>query len=103
MAGFELHLNPDLDEQVGKMPEVLTTAMDAAEAIAAIASSTAPALSGAYAASIVAQKTKRGARVFASDYKSAWIEFGVPSRGVPAKFNLRNAVKAAGLKFRKKR
>lgn len=97
-----IDIDDDIDEKVADIPEVKETAFDVAERVAEIARTTAPVLSGDYAAGIEAQKTKKGARVFASDFKSAWIEFGVPSRGIPATWNLRNAARAAGLKFRKK-
>lgn len=97
--GFEP--NPNIDEEVGKLPAIATSSMEAAEKIADIARHTAPVESGDYEAGIIVQKTKTGARVFASDYKSAWIEFGVPSEGQPARFNLRRAVEAAGYRFKK--
>jgi hypothetical protein len=75
--------------------------MQAAEQVAGIARSTAPVATGLYASSIEVQKTKTGARVFAADQKSAWIEFGVPGRNQPARFVLRNAAEAAGLSFKK--
>ena len=96
------HLDPTLDAEVAKLIGEGNSAMKVAEAIAEIARANAPVESGDYAAGISAQKTKKGARVIAADYKSAWIEFGVPGRGIPAKFILRRAVDAAGLKFRKK-
>lgn len=101
--GVRIDIDDDIDKKASDVPEVKETAFSVANRVAEIARGTAPALSGDYKSGIGVQKTKRGARVFASDYKSAWIEFGVPSRGIPAKFNLRNAAKAAGLKFRKKR
>lgn len=98
---IKISLDPDLDEKVAKLIGDGDDPMKAAQAIAEIARATGPVASGDYVAGISAQKTKRGARVIASDYKSAWIEFGVPSRGIPAQFVLRRAVDAAGLKFKK--
>lgn len=95
--------NPNIDEEARGLSIVGASAEEAAEKIAAIARSDAPHETGEYAAGIVVQKTKTGARVFASDYKSAWIEFGVPSQGQPARFVLRRAVEAAGFKFKKGR
>jgi hypothetical protein len=94
-------IDGDVDERVSKMPEVLETVQEAAHKVAEIAKGSAPVLSGDYAASITVQKTKSGWRVFAADYKSAWIEFGVPSHGEPARYILRNAATRAGLKFTK--
>lgn len=103
MADIHIHLIPDLDQQVRRLPEVKKTTRDAAEAVADIARSMAPFETGNYEAGIVVQDTPGGgARVLASDQKSAWIEFGVPSRGIPARFILRRAVEAAGLKFKKR-
>jgi hypothetical protein len=93
--------NENIDEEARGLPIIASSAEAAAEQIAEIARSSAPHESGDYAAGIVVQKTKTGARVFASDYKSAWIEFGVPSQGKPARFNLRRAVEAAGFRFKK--
>ena len=102
MVDLHIDIDDDIDEKVAQMPEVKETALDVAERVADIARSTAPVVSGDYRDGIEAQKTKNGARVFASDYKSAWVEFGIPSRGIGAQFNLRNAAKTAGLKFKKK-
>ncbi len=97
-------LVPDLDAKVAHLPEVLTSSKDVAEEVAKIARSTAPhGETGDYANSITVEKTKSGARVFAADKKSAWIEFGVPGRNQPARWILRNAAIAAGLKFVKRK
>ena len=101
MDDLHLELDPDVDDKVGKMPELRANSKDAADQIADIARGTAPVETGEYVDGIQVQETKSGARVFASDYKSAWIEFGVPSQGQPAHFNLRKAAEAAGYKFRK--
>lgn len=94
--------NPDIDEEVVKLPVVGATSMEIAEHIADVARRLAPVESGEYADGITVEKTKTGARVFAADFKSAWLEFGVPSQGKPARFILRRAVEAAGYKFRKR-
>lgn len=99
---YYLDLVPDLDRKVAELAEVKAVALPIAEKIADRARSTAPHESGDYEASIQAEATPGGARVFASDYKAAWIEFGVPSQGVPAKFNIRSAAESLGLKFRGK-
>lgn len=93
----------DLDKSLLEMIGLAGTPVEVAEKIAAVARANAPRDSGKYADSIKVQKTKSGARVFASDHKAAWIEFGVPSRNRPALFVLRRAADALGLKFRKGR
>jgi len=103
MSDIRIHLNADLEQRVAEMPTVLDSAMTAASGIADAARSDAPVATGAYQSSIVAEKTRKGARVFAADPKSAWIEFGIPGRGIPAHFNLRSAAKRLGFKFRKGR
>ena len=76
-------------------------AMEIATAIAAEARATAPVVTGNYRDGIVVQATKHGARVLASDQKSTWVEFGIPSRGVAPQFVLRNAAESLGYKFKK--
>jgi hypothetical protein len=102
MDDFHVDLSPDLEANVEKLPELITNAVEAADKIAAIAISSAPVVSGDYAAGISVEKTKRGARVFASTRDSAFVEFGVPSQGQSAHFTLRRAAEAAGFKFTKK-
>lgn len=100
---ISVNIPDDLDLQVAKMPELKTLAVDEAKEVAAAARAAAPVDTGNYAAGIVVQETKFGAIVLATDQKSGWIEFGIPSRGIPARFILRRAVEAVGLKFRKRR
>lgn len=97
------NLDPSIDDQVARSAAVRQAALIVAEEIAAVARGTAPRESGDYAAGITAQTTKSGARVIAADYKSAWIELGVPGHGIPARFNLRRAAASLGYKFRKGR
>ena len=94
-------LDPDLDEKLNKMIAEGGKPLEIAEAIAAAARADAPVVSGAYAAGITAAKTPHGARVIASDNKSRWIEFGIPSQNQPPQFILRRAVDSLGLKFKK--
>ena len=101
--GFTVDLDPNLDEKVEKMPEVKVRSKDAANDIAELARSTAPQKTGRYADSIKVQETKGGYRVFASDQKASWVEFGIPSRGQAAHWTLRNAAAALGYKFKKRR
>ncbi|NNC10694.1 hypothetical protein HII28_02175 [Planctomonas sp. JC2975] len=104
MADDDIRFEPaeGLDDKVLELPLVGASAEEIANRIAEVARDSAPEETGEYAAGITVQKTKTGARVFASDFKSAWLEFGVPSRGVPARFILRRAVEAAGYKFKKR-
>ena len=62
-----------------------------AKAIAERAKSLAPVVEGNYRDGIIVQRTPHGARVFASDQKSSWVEFGIPSQNQPAQFVLRRA------------
>ena len=94
-------LDPDLDEKLNKMIAEGGKPLEIAEAIASAARADAPVVSGAYRDGISAMKTPHGARVVASDNKSSWIEFGIPSRNVPPQFILRRAVDSLGLKFKK--
>jgi len=91
-------LDPDLDAKVNKMIAEGGAPLKIAEHIAEIARSTAPVVTGAYRDGITAQKTPHGARVYASDNKSTWIEFGIPSQGRAATFNLRRAAFDGGAK-----
>ena len=102
-GNLQIDIDDDVDKRAAMEPVVKETALEAAERVATIARETAPQLTGNYASGIGVQPIKTGARVFASDYKSAWIEFGVPSRGQPAHWILRRAAEAAGLKFRKRK
>lgn len=92
-----LELIPDLMQKVGEMEAVKAAAMEAAKEIAATAQATAPVgPTGRYKAGIRAEATAHGARVFASAPESAWVEFGVPHYGIPARWNLRRAAAARG-------
>ncbi len=96
-------LVPDIDELVRHLPVVKVSSRKVAETLAEVARATAPkGDTGNYAAGIIVQDTKGGTRVYASDKKSAWIEFGVPGRNQPARWVLRNAAIACGLKFKKR-
>ena len=106
----QIDIDDDVDEKVLRVPEVRVETQVVAEKIADIARQSAPHESGDYAAGIVVQASNSRSllsyanfRVFASDFKSAWIEFGIPSRGQPAHWILRRAAEAAGMKFRKRK
>jgi hypothetical protein len=92
----------DLNENLHRMPEIQTSARTIAAEIAAAAREIAPVVDGNYRDGILIQETRSGWRVLASDQKSSWVEFGIPSRGQPAHFTLRRAVEAAGYKFKKR-
>jgi hypothetical protein len=99
--GLIVNLISNLEDLVRKLPEVVAPTKAAADKIATVARDTAPVESGDYKAGIVTQKTQSGYRVVASDPKSAWVEFGVPSHHQPPQFILRRAVESAGYKFKK--
>ena len=94
-------LDPDLDEKLADMIAKGEKPLEIAEAIASAARADAPVVSGMYRDGISAKKTPHGARVVASDEKSSWIEFGIPSHNQPPQFVLRRAVDSLGLKFKK--
>ena len=95
-------LRSDLDSEVLNLVAKGDTALQIAEKLAEVAKAMAPVNTGAYRDGIIAQRTDGGARVYASDNKSSWIEFGIPSRGQPAHFILRRAADILGLKFQKR-
>ena len=99
---FHIDIVDDIEVKVAVEKVVEESALEVAERVAAMARENAPELSGDYASGIEAQAFRGGAQVFSSDYKSAWIEFGIPSRRQPAHWVLRRAAEAAGLTFRKK-
>ena len=98
----------ELDRSLKNLPELGDSALAVAEKIAAVARATAPVGSGSYAAGITVQPFRGGARVFATDPKSAWVEFGVPGHldwgetvdPIPATHNLRRAAESLGLSFK---
>ena len=94
-------LDPDLNAAVALLVGQMGAAVPIAEKIAEAARALAPVVLGNYRDGIVVQATRTGARVLASDQKSSWIEFGIPSHNQPAQFVLRRAVDACGLKFKK--
>ena len=99
----EIFLRDGLDADVLNVVAKGDTTLVMAEKVAALARAIAPVNTGQYRDGIVAQKTIGGARVLASDQKSTWIEFGIPSRNHEAHFVLRRAAEAVGLKFRRKK
>lgn len=101
MDDFRVDLDPGLDMKVHKMPELSTNALEVAKKVAEVAISNAPVVTGNYRSGITAEKFTGGARVFAADQKSSWVEFGIPSRGQSAHWVLRTAAESLGLKFKK--
>jgi len=99
----ELHIREGLDADVLMVVAAGDTALVMAEKIANLAKAIAPVDTGRYRDGIEFEKTTLGARVIARDQKSAWIEFGIPSREHPAQFILRQAAEAVGLKFVRRR
>ena len=98
-------LDLDAIRKLEKHEKIESAAEEVCNAIAARARETAPVDSGAYRDSIVVQKSNRPNsgiyRVYSSDPKASWIEFG-NGAGFQATFNIRNAAEALGLKFEKK-
>ena len=96
---------PSIDIREGLDSDVLMlvvagdTALQMAEKVRDLAKAIAPVVTGRYRDGIKAEKTTLGARVIATDNKSTWIEFGIPSRNHEAQFVLRRAAEAVGLKF----
>ena len=98
---FDINIDPDIDDRVKEMIAKGDSPLQIAEKIAAAARADAPVVTGAYRDGISAKKTPHGARVVASDNKSSWVEFGIPSQNQPPQFILRRAVDSLGLKFKK--
>lgn len=101
MSEYTFELDPLIEEKLHKIPELQTKSVEAAKAIAQRAVETAPVDSGDYQRGIIVQDFRGGARVLATDQKSSWIEFGIPSRNVRPQFILRNAAASLGFTFRK--
>ena len=110
MDGVNVFLVDDLNYKVHMLPEILTQCLEDAKIIAAQARSTAPVAvnpgvgePGDYRNGIVAERTYAGARVIAQDAKSAWVEFGIPSKNIPPQFILRRAAEYEGFNLVKRR
>lgn len=101
MDDVVVDIDNDIDVKIHTVPEVKSASHEAVDKIASIARDTAPVRDGDYKAGIVTQETKFGWRVLATDQKSAWIEFGIPSHNQPAQFILRRSAVSAGYKFSK--
>ena len=103
MQDMTIIIEPGLDDAVASMIVKGDSALDIASKIAEAARGIAPVALGNYRDGIKAERTAHGARVIASDQKSTWVEFGIPSHNQPAQFVLRRAVDSLGLKFKKKK
>jgi hypothetical protein len=97
-------LDPNLSSQVEALVAEGDGPVTMALKIVAAAQSLAPlGNTGLYRDGIHAKKTPHGARVLASDNKSSWVEFGIPSHNQPAQFVLRRAAESVGLRFTKRK
>ena len=101
MEEMNINIFPNINVLVSDMDGIRTACADGAELIAAQARSIAPVESGNYVAGISVDRTKGGARVYAGDQKSHWIEFGNSHQ--PAQFILRRAAEMVGFTFSKKK
>jgi hypothetical protein len=99
---MDIQLDPNLESNLKHVNEIKVASLDRAKAIAAHARSIAPVESGDYQSNIYAEQSGAGARVYAADNKSAWVEFGVPSHNQPPQFVLRRSAEAIGLPFVKR-
>lgn len=91
-------LNPNLTAIVAAA--AMPACRHAADQIADVAKANAPVDTGAYQKGIGAELRPGGAAVVTKDQKSSWIEFGIPGRGIPARWTLRNAAEQAGYKLK---
>ena len=98
---YSVHIDMNCDAKVKAMVAKGDTPLQIAEKIASAARADAPVVTGRYRDGIHAKKTLHGAAVIASDNKSSWVEFGIPSHNQAPQFILRRAVDSLGLKFRK--
>jgi hypothetical protein len=98
---FHIELDPELEAKLEALDGVGKAAEATAQAIVATAQSIAPVQTGHYRDGITAEKTAVPGmwKVFGTDFKSAWIEFGVPNRGIPAQSIFRKAADILGLKI----
>jgi hypothetical protein len=102
----EIELDSNLEKKLHEYPIVLSKAGETAEKIAKVARENAPVMTGAYRDGITVQRSNNGNgvwRVFASDPKSSWIEFGAPGRNIPGQYVIRSAAEMLGYTFKKSR
>jgi hypothetical protein len=101
----DIEFIPDSEflSNLGRSAMISVPTMQAALAIAAEARANAPIDTGDYRDGIIAEQNGQSAKVRATDYKSAWIEFGTPGsdQPQPAHWVLRNAAEQLGYKFRR--
>jgi hypothetical protein len=103
MDDVKVTLDQDIEKKVADLVIQGDASIVVALKIVDAARSLAPVESGDYRAGIKAQRTKGGARVLSTDFKSTWIEFGAPSRNLPARWILRSAAESLGLTFKKRK
>lgn len=99
---IEFRENKNIGNLLQKDEKILAPIQEKVEDAAEIARGLAPVVTGAYRDSIAADQVLDGdkliSRLFATDFKAHWIEFGT-SR-MPAMAILRQAMEAAGLAIR---
>ena len=98
-----VQLIANLDSVLHQFPILQTKSQEACIKIAEIAREIAPVVTGNYRDGIVVQKSNTGSgvwRVFASDQKSSWVEYGTSTQ--PGQFVMRTATQIAGYSFHKK-
>lgn len=90
--------NPAGIASIPSLPGMVAAMLEIGNQIVSAAQSSAPVLTGAYRSSIEAIPHPPGVRVQATDYKSAWLEFGTGYPApTPAFAVLQNAAGAAGV------
>lgn len=90
--------NPAGIASIPSLPAFAAAMLELGNQIAQAAQSSAPVLTGAYRNAIESVPHPPGVRVQATDYKSAWIEFGTGYPApTPAFAVLQNAAGAAGI------
>ena len=98
-----IQLIANLESVLHQFPIVQSKTEEACNKIAEIAREIAPVVTGAYRDGIIVQKSNTGSgvwRVFASDQKSSWVEYGTSTE--PGQFIMRTATQIAGYSFHKK-
>lgn len=104
MEDMKLILTENLESKLHSFPRVTSSANEVAEAIKARAIDLAPVETGRYRDGIemqpASEKTRGVARVYASDQKSSWVEYGTATH--PAQFVFRRAAESLGLVFKRK-
>ena len=93
-------ISPTLMKDLHVFPEIQTSLEDVANRIAERARAMAPVVTGNYRDGIQVNKPNSGSgvwRVYASDQKSSWVEFGNGKQ--PPQFIMRSACESLGFKM----